>query len=587
MRQANSDKGDVLERTPSRQSFWALPFVSLLIAACGGGSATPIAPPSPSAPVIALSGRISFDRVPLKLAPAQGLDFARATEAPARGVTVEAIDSATAAILAATSTDENGNYSLNVPGQRNLFVRAKAQMLTAGAGPTWQFRILNNTAANALYALDGTGFNIGTDSVVRNLHAASGWTGAGYTEARSAAPFAILDTVYQAKQLLLSAQSSLVMPPLDLYWSAINRPASPFCPSSGHIVSTGYQQSIRDSCPVSGMASGGIYIQGDFANGSGDTDEFDQSVVAHEFGHYVEGAIARSDSIGGSHGASDRLDLRVAFSEGWGNAFASMVLNDPVYRDSFSGIASDTSVDIESGSDVNAGWFSETSVQQILWDAFDTPSDSNDGVTLGFTPLFQALVGPHRSSFALAGIHSFATGLKSVAPSSAAAIDTLLMSSPRNIVGLGDFAVGETNSGGQPGVLPVYVPIALNQGAPVRVCSSAQFGSFNRLANRKFLHLDLSSATTVTILITAESDPGQPSSLAANDPDAVLWRQGVRVYFGGNVTPPGVTPVTEQFPPLSLSSGTHVLEVYDYLYANPGSPVTTSTSRCMKVTATG
>ena len=84
----------------------------------------------------------------------------------------------------------------------------------------------------------------------------------------------------------------------------------------------------------------GIYILGDFA--AGDTDEFDQSVIAHEFGHYFEDRFGRSDSIGGDHGGSATLvDLRVAFGEGWGNAFSGMVLGDPIYRDSQQGMNSD------------------------------------------------------------------------------------------------------------------------------------------------------------------------------------------------------------------------------------------------------
>ena len=65
-----------------------------------------------------------------------------------------------------------------------------------------------------------------------------------------------------------------------------------------------------------------------------DTDEFDQHVIAHEFGHYIEYNFSRADNIGGSHGLGDKLDPRVAFGEGFGYAFAAIVLNDPVARDS-------------------------------------------------------------------------------------------------------------------------------------------------------------------------------------------------------------------------------------------------------------
>ena len=66
-----------------------------------------------------------------------------------------------------------------------------------------------------------------------------------------------------------------------------------------------------------------------------DTDEFDQHVIAHEFGHYIENSFSRADNIGGAHGRGDKLDIRVAFGEGFGYAFSAIVLGDPVARDSF------------------------------------------------------------------------------------------------------------------------------------------------------------------------------------------------------------------------------------------------------------
>jgi hypothetical protein len=47
-----------------------------------------------------------------------------------------------------------------------------------------------------------------------------------------------------------------------------------------------------------------------------DTDEFDTHVVVHEWGHYFESAVSRSDSPGGNHALGDLLDARLAFGEG-------------------------------------------------------------------------------------------------------------------------------------------------------------------------------------------------------------------------------------------------------------------------------
>jgi hypothetical protein len=557
-------------------------FAAIILASCGGGGGGSPAPPAPVTDVI-LSGRISFDRVPFKATLGQGLDFGSVIDAPARGVTVEAIDSSTSAVLATTTSGVNGDYSMTVPGNRDLFVRAKAQMLANGTGASWNFRVVNNTTGQ-LYALDGTPFNSGLTAVTRNLRAVSGFGTSLYTSTRPAGPFAILDTAYRVKELLLSAQPSLALPSLDLYWSVSNRPASPFCPSSGNIVSTAYQRSVSDNCPVSNVAPRGIYIQGDYMNGAGDTDEFDQSVVAHEFGHYVEDMLARTDSIGGAHSANDRLDLRVAFSEGWGNAFSAMVLNDPIYRDSYSGVNSDNDVDIESGQDPNAGWFSESTVQQILWDVFDPANESGDGVALGFTPIYQTIVGPMRTTTAFAGIHAFAAGLKSIRPGEASAIDLLFTAAPRNITGTSDFADNETKNGGLTITLPVYKPLLLNQSPPLPVvCTSAQFGGYNRLANRQFMKLDIPAPMTVSITLTSSGGP--PGSSPANDPDFRLWQQGAIVYRGEEVSTG--TPRQEVKNNLFLQAGTYVLEIYDYEYIGSSTSFNNSTLRCMTVLVTG
>jgi len=58
-------------------------------------------------------------------------------------------------------------------------------------------------------------------------------------------------------------------------------------------------------------------------------------VIVHEWGHYFEHNLSRLDSLGGLHSLSDKLDPRLAFSEGWSNALAAIVTEDPNYKDSF------------------------------------------------------------------------------------------------------------------------------------------------------------------------------------------------------------------------------------------------------------
>ncbi len=58
-----------------------------------------------------------------------------------------------------------------------------------------------------------------------DLHADSGWGGGGYSGVRQAAPFAILDSIYQAMKKVRDADSSAVFPKLKANWSIYNVPA--------------------------------------------------------------------------------------------------------------------------------------------------------------------------------------------------------------------------------------------------------------------------------------------------------------------------------------------------------------------------
>ena len=123
----------------------------------------------------------------------------------------------------------------------------------------------------------------------------------------------ILDTVYQGRRPCSGVAPNTNFPALDRR--------------------LGRQQSGRRTFFDGGDASQHIALLADLTE---DTDEFDQHVIAHEFGHYIEYNFSRADNIGGSHGLGDKLDPRVAFGEGFGYAFAAIVLNDPVARDTSS-----------------------------------------------------------------------------------------------------------------------------------------------------------------------------------------------------------------------------------------------------------
>ncbi|UXR65571.1 hypothetical protein EZJ49_04815 [Bdellovibrio bacteriovorus] len=59
---------------------------------------------------------------------------------------------------------------------------------------------------------------------------------------------------------------------------------------------------------------------------SSDTDHFDDSVILHEYGHFLEDVYGNSASPGGSHNGNFVIDARLAWSEGWANYLQAAVL---------------------------------------------------------------------------------------------------------------------------------------------------------------------------------------------------------------------------------------------------------------------
>jgi len=277
-----------------------------------------------------------------------------------------------------------------------------------------------------------------------------------------------------------------------------------------------------------------------------DTDEYDSGIILHEFGHYIDDAFARSDSIGGSHALGDRLDLRVAFGEGLATAFSAMARNNSLMRDTFGqGQHHEGVFDIENDATLNEGWYSETSTQELLWDLFDGSPDGNDAIALGFQPLWSVWLGAaHADTPAQTSLFSFMTALKQARPGDAPAIDTLLASELLTGAGMDIYGSTETNNAGSTDVLPVYTTIALGGSTVLR--STNAFGVGNKLSTHRFLKFTLAAPGNVKFDLT---------EAAGRDPDMEVYEHGVPLA-------PIMGPANESFT-LSLAADDYVLDIYD------------------------
>ncbi len=485
-----------------------------------------------------ISGKVTFDFVPHNTTT-NGLNYNNITQKPARGVLVEAINGS-GTILDTDRTNEQGEYSVDVDFNTDVRIRVKAD-LTSTSGARWDVKVTDNTSGNAVYAIQGGLTNTGNSDQVRDLNAGSGWGGSSYTGTRAAAPFAILDPIYTAVQKFVAIDSDIVFPPVEFRWSTLNRSSSGGLDLGAGLIGT--------SSYISDASGGNVYLLGD---ADSDTDEYDSSVVVHEWGHYFEDQLSRSDSVGGSHSLSSRLDPRVALSEGWGNVIAGIVLEDPNYRDSLgSGQSSGFSFSVETNTHSNEGWFNEGSVQSIMYDIFDDANEGLDNLSLGLSSLYDVLVSDeYVNTPSFTTVFNFLNIVRTQQSGSVSNIDALADAQSINVFNI--YGDGETNNGGVPESLPIYRDIAVGDPA-LNICSVVDAGTYNRIGNRTYLRFSLASTSALTFRMSRTSGP------TGRDPDFYIYRSG-ELSAQGISGDADVESISR-----TLSAGDYVIDAHDFI----------------------
>jgi hypothetical protein len=544
-------------------------LMSVILTACGGSGSDSSSSSSCSleSSTVNITGDINYERVPFSATNNAGLDYNNIETLPVRGAVIQAL--VNGCVLTTGETSSTGSYSLKVNPDTNIQIRVQAKIQSTDDA-IWDFEVRDNTNNNGLYTLDGSSIDSGDTDSVRNLTASTGWGGSSYTSDRASAPFAILDSVYDSVMKVVAVDADVNMDDADVFWSENNSTAS----NDDNDYSAG-------EIGTSHYSNDEIYILG---KENSDTDEFDDHVIIHEWGHYFEDNLSRSDSIGGSHSTGDLLDMRVALGEGFGNALSGMVTDDPVYRDS-SGAAqgTDFSVDVDENSNTNPGWFSEGSVQSILYDLYDTDADTNDAVALGFTGIYDAMTSSdyiNQSTFT--SLFSLIDEINALNPGETANIDTLVIAQTDD-ANLGVDSVADKYASGEThgayatlsaDILPIYTSIE-DDGVAVTVCSHNDYKEDNGVEVRSFLNLNVSSAGTHTLLIDYESGD---LAEADSDPDVYAYLNGSNVFTGeGDVAGKESGTVT-------LNADEYILEVYEF--NNIDDDAGTGDSVCFDVSVT-
>ncbi len=483
-------------------------------------------------------GTVTYDRIPSKT-NAYGevkLDYDNIKQKTAKYVVVKAVDE-NGQELAKTTTNDKGEYVLYVPKNTDVKIRVYARMFKEGV---WDLSVVDNTNMKAMYVIEGGLHNSGDGTTKRDLRAASGWDGHSYSKPRDAAPFAILDSINTIMQKILKANPNIKFPHLLVDWSP-NNVAAGGDPSLGQIVTSNYD------------GNNNLWILGD---ANSDTDEYDDHIIIHEWSHFFEDKFSRSDSIGGPHSAGDSLDIRVAFGEGFANAMSAIATDNPIYFDT-SGPNQSTGwyMNIESATRENPGWFSEASVQRILYDLYDAHNDGTDNLHLGFKPIFNAMVTKERNANAFTSLFTFITAIKSENPSKKDDIDNVVAGESINSIKdiYGNY---RTNSAQGMYTKPVYRNLEV--GKWVTECNQNTFGVYNKLGNRTYMKINIDSPDIYTI-------SAKPYGGEYGDPDIVLYKAKYPFKSMG-MSPLEGTSSDELT--INLTPGKYIAEVYDASFNN-------------------
>ncbi|MBJ90432.1 MAG: hypothetical protein CMO98_11320, partial [Woeseia sp.] len=165
----------------------------------------------------------------------------------------------------------------------------------------------------------------------------------------------------------------------------------------------------------------------------------------------------------------------------------------------------------------------------------------------------------------------------------------------------------ETNAGALAGVsadvLPVYTDLTL--GATVNICVNAGYDAYyddagvrlssdgNKLADYRYLRLDLSADTAITFEMTANPTPedGAGDTLDS-DPDIQILKDGALIARGwsgtanSEVLVPGADDGTGYvFAPSTYSAGTYALEINDWMHESDSIPAEYPERVCFDFTA--
>jgi K319L-like, PKD domain len=520
---------------------------------------------------VTVAGIVSFEFA-LPNANCRGLNLDNPETRPIRGATVQFFDSSNA-LLGSTVSGPDGSYSFtNIDANQDVYVRVRAELKSSGPA-AWDVEVRDNVdtsgsppplASRPLYVVDFPTFNTGAANIPdADFTATTGWNGSAYTGPRQAAPFAILDAIMDGMEMITAVDPTANFSPLDAFWSVNNTLTSPTDIDAGELGSSFYSGGI-DS----------LFLLGDPGT---DTEEFDDHVSMHEWGHYFEDNFSRSDSIGGAHTIGETLDPRLAFGEGFATALAAIALDNPQYCDTSAPMESGGfGLDTENENRGPQGYYNEMSVATLLYDLVDTNVDGTDVGSIGFGPIYNVMTGPQATTDAFTSLFSFATELRNeVQAADLAFVDSQLTRENVDLPGLNEY--GDTQTivpAGSRDVLPVYTVLPTD-GTLINICANSDFDDDrdgNKLSEHRFLKFTTTSTSSYNVSVVANPVPPPTTDPTPTPPDVIRDRSDpdVFIYRGPQLVAIGNSgdDDAETFTTNPLPAGNYVMDLQEWRYSD-------------------
>ncbi len=267
-------------------------------------------------------------------------------------------------IIQCGETNALGDFSFTVPNNGQVF---RLQVRSRADNNFYKVSVLRSPESNQIYHVESA-FSASSNQSLNLTAPAVGSVLGG--------AFNILDQIFDYNEKIgtLLGNSAFVAPKVKVFWEKGFNPGSYY---SGDPISSFY---IKDT--------GRLFILGGVSGdvNYSDTDHFDNSIIAHEYFHFLEDSFSVTNSPGGSHNGNQLLDPRLAWSEGVAQYFQavmtdiSRVLDTVGNLDGASNLIVNYSVELTEN-DIpiynGEGEFREFSIARLLWDAFDdTPGEA-------------------------------------------------------------------------------------------------------------------------------------------------------------------------------------------------------------------